>query len=312
MNEQPSYDGLWRKRLDALSRVWPRFLSGETEALHKTRVASRRIREALPIVTAKADPERVRKLRRKVRALTRYLGPIRELDVELGMLDTRAADEEMSRAAIALVRRDVAVRRQALRSRLKTDKTVLDFKKLLKKLERVAHAGDAPGSAQRAALAATLVRRAKVLKKALDLAGPLYVPERIHGIRISAKKLRYALEMALETGHAGAGPLLKVLKREQDRLGRLHDLESLLKHVRAVESLPRVGSLLAELNAYADTLERDCRRLHAEFVAERGTLFDAVNDVRREIVPALTIRHVRLARASRVPKSVHANVPKRA
>ena len=52
-------------------------------------------------------------------------------------------------------------------------------------------------------------------------------------------------------------------------LGHLHDLQILLKHVREAEASPRVGSRLAELTAYADTLERDCRQLHAEFVEAR-------------------------------------------
>ena len=72
MNVQPSYDTLWRKRLDALNAIWPDFLAGETEALHKARVASRRIREALPVVGASAPPAMVKKLRRKLRHLTRF------------------------------------------------------------------------------------------------------------------------------------------------------------------------------------------------------------------------------------------------
>src|SRR5438067_223167 len=106
MNVHPSYDTLWRKRLDALNTVWTHFLSGEAEALHKARVASRRIREALPVVGAAAPPAAVKKLRRKVRNLTRFLGPIRELDVELGMLEKEAASEGVSRAALSLVRRE--------------------------------------------------------------------------------------------------------------------------------------------------------------------------------------------------------------
>ena len=60
-------------------------------------------------------------------------------------------------------------------------------------------------------------------------------------MRIATKKLRYALEIAADAGQAGAKPLLKVLKREQERLGHLHDLQALLKHVREAEASPRVG-----------------------------------------------------------------------
>jgi CHAD domain-containing protein len=299
MNVRHPYDGLWRKRLDALDKVWPQFLAGETEALHKARVASRRIREALPVVGVQAPHAKVKKLRRKMRDLTRYLGPIRELDVELGMIEERLADGEAGHA-LSAVRREVAARRQALREKLKKDKPVADLKKLRRKLEKISEpkSEDAHRHAWRAALAATLLRRAKRLKEALDDAGSLYAPERIHGVRIASKKLRYALEIAADAGLAGVTPQLKALKREQERLGRLHDLQSLLKHVQRTQASPRADSRLAELTAYADTLERECRALHAQFVEDRDVLFKVIQEVRHTLVPALTARHFRQARVT--------------
>ena len=118
MNTSTSRDRLWRKRLSELSAVWPDFVSGRTAGLHKTRVASRRIREALPIVGATAPPAKVKKLSKKMRALTRSLGPIRELDVELGILEDKSKTEGVPGRAIEMVRREVASRRQALREEL--------------------------------------------------------------------------------------------------------------------------------------------------------------------------------------------------
>ena len=313
MNVRHPYDGLWRKRLDALDKVWPQFLAGDSEALHKARVASRRIREALPVVGVQAPPAKVKKLRRRMRELTRYLGPIRELDVELGMIERRLAGDD-GRSALSVVRRDVAARRQALREKLKEDKPVADLSKLRKKLEKITapkneHAHE---DAWRAALAATLLRRAKRLKAALDDAGPLYAPERIHGVRIATKKLRYALEIAADAGQAGVRPQLKALKREQERLGHLHDLQSLLKHVQRAQASPRVGARLAELTAYADTLERECRALHAQFVEGRDALFTCVQDVRHTLVPALTTRHFRQARVTNTQRRARGRTAKRA
>src|SRR5215212_5716963 len=115
MNAHPSYDRLWQKRLDELSAVWPHFLGGETKALHKARVASRRIREVLPVVAASSPKPKVKKLKRRLRELTQSLGPIRELDVELGLLDSEADSDLVPRSALEMVRREVAARRQALR-----------------------------------------------------------------------------------------------------------------------------------------------------------------------------------------------------
>src|SRR5688572_4833887 len=222
MNASTSRDRLWRKRLNELSAVWPEFVHGRTAGLHKTRVASRRIREALPIVGVAAPPAKVKKLNRKMRALTRALGPIRELDVELDMLEERVATAGTSGRALEIVRREIASRRQALREELKEDAPVTDVKRLIKKLERVAAAkatkgkngsrktGDKADSKLeakwRAVLAARLMRRVKRLSAALDEAGPLYVPERLHDVRISTKKLRYALEIARDARVAGTTP----------------------------------------------------------------------------------------------------------
>jgi CHAD domain-containing protein len=302
MNTSTSRDRLWRKRLNELSAVWPDFISGRTGGLHKTRVASRRIREALPIVGADAAPAKVKKLSKKMRALTRSLGPIRELEVELDILDDKSKSDGVPGRAIEMVRREVASRRQALRDELADNAPVGDVKKLLKKLEKISGKREegrgkkatkgkgqtAEGKVEaqwRGVLATRVMRRAKALAVALEEAGPVYAPERLHVVRISTKKLRYALEIARDAGVAAATPIVKILKRHQERLGKLHDLQMLLKHVRETDG---VGSRVNDLAAYADVLDRECRRLHADFVEHRAELAGVVKDVRRHIVPALT------------------------
>ena len=131
------------------------------------------------------------------------------------------------------------------------------------------------------------------------------MPERIHDVRISTKKLRYALEIARDAGVTAALPLVRILKRHQERLGRLHDLQMLLKHVREAEASPGVGSRVNDLTAYADSLDRECRRLHADFVEHRAELASVVKDVRisgagaHDSAPASGARHRRRAAAVR-------------
>ena len=157
-------------------------------------------------------------------------------------------------------------------------------------------------------LAARLLSRAKALRASIDAAGPLYTPERIHGVRISTKKLRYALEIAQESGIARAGALVKALKKHQERLGRLHDFQGLLRHVREAEASPSVGARITELTAYADSLERECRRLHADFLEHRETLIDTLDEVKYELVPELTTstrRQARVSKARATTKGAH-------
>jgi CHAD domain-containing protein len=322
MNTSTSRDRLWRKRLNEFSAVWPEFLTGHTAGLHKTRVASRRIREALPIVGATASPAKVKKLNKRMRAITRSLGPIRELDVELSMLEGKSGADGVAGRAIEMVRRDVASRRQALRDELAKHAPVGDLKKLLKKLERVGkreegkgkksrkHGADAKFEARwRGVLATRLMQRAKGMAAALENAGPVYAPERLHEVRISTKKLRYALEIAREAGVTAALPLVRILKRHQERLGKLHDLQMLLRRVRHTETSPLVGSRVNDLAAYADSIDRECRRLHAGFVEHRTELVSVVKDVRHQVVPALATpprrqAHVTGSRPSARPRRV--------
>jgi CHAD domain-containing protein len=158
-------------------------------------------------------------------------------------------------------------------------------------------------------LAARLLRRARALGAAIEAAGPLYTPERIHGVRICAKKLRYALEIAQEAAVPHAGDLVAALKEHQERLGRLHDFQGLLKRVREAETSPRAGSRIGELTAYADVLERECRRLHADFIEHRDELVDCLREVKHDLVPALTTRvarrQARVSKANRATRGVH-------
>jgi CHAD domain-containing protein len=191
------------------------------------------------------------------------------------------------------------------------------LKKLLKKLERVGKREEDKGKkgrklgadvkfeAQwRGVLATRLMRRAKSVATALENAGPVYAPERLHQVRISTKKLRYALEIARDAGVSAALPLVRVLKRHQERLGGLHDLQMLLKHVREAEASPGVGSRVNDLTAYADSLDRECRRLHAGFVEHRAELASVVKDVRHHVVPALATSPRRQAHVTASPSAV--------
>ena len=60
--------------------------------------------------------------------------------------------------------------------------------------------------AWRRALAARLVHRSRRLDQAISRAGSMYVPVTLHAVRIAAKKLRYTLELAAESGITEARP----------------------------------------------------------------------------------------------------------
>ena len=60
----------------------------------------------------------------------------------------------------------------------------------------------------------------------------MYLPERLHDVRIAVKKLRYAVELGADASGARREPDLRALKRGQEMLGRMHDLQMLIDRVR--------------------------------------------------------------------------------
>ena len=64
------------------------------------------------------------------------------------------------------------------------------------------------------------------------------------------------------------------LKRMQDLLGRMHDLEVLIARTRAVQGSPSAPNLRlsAELDQLVRHLETECRQLHGHYIAARPAL----------------------------------------
>ena len=90
----------------------------------------------------------------------------------------------------------------------------------------------------RRALAARLAHRARRLHQAIGRAGSIYVPFRLHAVRIAAKQLRYTLELAVEVGLPDVRPHVSTVKRAQTTLGRLQDLQVVLRQVDAASAEP--------------------------------------------------------------------------
>ena len=105
-------------------------------------------------------------------------------------------------------------------------------------------------------------------------AGAVYLAERLHAVRIAVKKLRYALEVAAEAAHVKSSPDLKQLRRVQDVLGRLHDLQVLIDRARDVQAslTPPDINAWRELDGLVVALEEDCRRLHGRYMHDRDAL----------------------------------------
>lgn len=257
--------------------------------MHRARVASRRLREAVPVLSTGLKSSKYKKAARTIRHLTCALGEVRELDVTLQLIDELAASDDLSRPALQDVRLHVVAERERLRERMLTQIGAVDIDKLNRRLSTVAEAvSDDTSGAWRQVLASRLLSRARRLTEAIEVAGQLYVPGHLHQIRIAAKKLRYGLELATDAGVSGAAALVRTLKRTQATLGRLHDLQVLQSHVAAVQAAPHARATSHEgLAAIAGRIEEQCRLLHGKYVASIPALHGTTAAVRSDIAARL-------------------------
>lgn len=284
-----------RQRVAALSRTLPGAKKGDVHAVHQARVATRRIREALPVV---ARGRTGKSLKKSVRKLTRVLGPVRELDVALMNLDQLHAAGDVSDAARARLRQLIVEERQRLAAAMVRHVSHYNVAKLQKKaLEAAGRRPSADGAGDPRRVAAALrraARRAEGLRAAMENAAGIYLPDRLHQVRIAVKKLRYALEIAQDLSGSRATARINTLKRVQDLLGRMHDLEMLIARTRAIQSRAGAPSLQlsADLDRLVRRLETECRRLHVRYMNERKAL-RAICDH----VTALDTRHGRVSAA---------------
>lgn len=261
---------LLANRLERLARSLPAIAAGAPDAVHDARVATRRLRELLPLLDLPAD--QCDELRRGLRSATRRLGRVRELDVQLELIARFAGSFAPGSPACAHLaaaarseRAQVLERACAPRVRRNMAALVEALGVLQRDLAATAGARDAAG--WRRTIADRAGNRATTATALLAAAGTAYAPEPLHALRVALKKLRYALELAAEATGQPASRDLRELVLAQDELGDLHDLQLLAARAHAARDDDAVGEAVAdELAEIVATLELRCRELHGRFV----------------------------------------------
>jgi CHAD domain-containing protein len=301
-------DRLLNRRVRAFERALPEACGGDAAAVHKARVASRRVREALPVVLANIPAKKAKRLARGFRRITAALGPVREADVTLNVLEATAGRVPEAAASLQRVAQDLLAERDRRRLEMLGRLENVDAERLVTTLDTIAAmtAAQPPVVAQsvsRAVLAVRIVRRVRNLQDAMSAAGALYAPEPLHAVRIATKKLRYALELAHEFRLLPSRRPLRQLERMQDTLGQLHDFQVLVERLASAQAaLPDTESAVAaDLSRVTAALENDCRALHAAYVSGRDSLAAVI----AEALETVTAAPVRDVETEPVSPSVH-------
>lgn len=271
MARPTSLDSVLDPRLSAFVDALPAALAGEPAAVHQTRVASRRLREVVPTLTA-LDAADARRARRSLRRMTRTLGRIREADVCAELFVALAGTSPLHAVAAAAVRRALASTRADALGRLRRAWTKRRLRRLhavLATLREAAVTGARRDT--RAAVVARLDTRSRRARRAVGALGVLYVPDRLHAVRIAVKRWRYTLELAADLGVGRPSAALAEMRAVQDELGRAHDLHVLAALVQAVEArvVSRSRPAARDLRVLVGRIEAECRALHANFLVRR-------------------------------------------
>ncbi len=248
------------------ARAIARARQGDAGGVHATRVACRRLREAIPLAPAAGRDSR--RAERALRRLMKALGPIREADVARAVLEEAARASDWPPAVVGRVDRAVRKRRErgwasarAVVDAVDRDELSADVEGLARAIER-----DLSDAAAARALAGRVRQRAAEVVAAIDQAGTLYLAEPLHAIRLAAKKLRYALDLAQAAG-VRLGSAQRRLRRAQVMLGELRDLQTVQAAMQGVAARADVARATQRTLSEMDRiLEARCRAVHAAFL----------------------------------------------
>jgi CHAD domain-containing protein len=288
MSARARRSDLLQKRLEQFTKLLRELGDGDVRALHRTRVASRRLREIIPVLQLKADVSN--RLARRLKHVTEELGRVRELDVLLDLVATLRKSERYDGQALRRIAITLTAEQSQARTRLNERLPMGEIHRLVRKLEKIGEdlRERKPSKGWRWAVDARVTRRAEALTHALDSAGSIYLQERLHEVRIALKKFRYALEVSGDA--SGVKPMadIRTLKRAQDILGRLHDLQVLIDRVRQIQPAVSLPDLTTwkKMDGLLAALENDCRRVHAKFVHRQSEVRAICEHVTRSGGPA--------------------------
>jgi len=208
-------------------------LGDDPEAVHRMRVATRRLRAVLRAAAPLLERERFERLRGELEWLAGVLGPVRDLDVLGGYLRTEIARLEPTdeAAAAELVERladECEAAREALFGELASER----YFDLLGVLDDAT--ATPPLVSTGPSLEAIAGREFAKLRKTILRAGPAPSDEELHRIRIRGKRARYAAELAEPLAGKPARRFVQEAKRFQDVVGEHQDAVVAEERIRAL------------------------------------------------------------------------------
>jgi CHAD domain-containing protein len=245
-------------------------------AIHQARVATRRLRSDLKTFRPALDPVWLDRTRAELKWLGGVLGEVRDRDVLAGHLTELSrhdgnGDRDTDDGGGTQLRAQLTTQRQKALGELSTVLSGQRYLDLLDRLEtavrRLPTAADASEESDvenRAAdvLPALVGRQWKVLRRRVRKAGDDPSDDQLHRIRIGAKQLRYAAEMAVPVMGEKARRTANAAENLQTILGEHHDSVAavLWLHDAAMQATPAAAYRAGRLSVTQQRRQRKLRR----------------------------------------------------
>lgn len=219
----------------------------DPECVHRMRVASRRVRNAMGLFEPVLPPRRFPKWLKRVKRVTQSLGAARDTDVQIAFLDDllkglSGPEARLYKPGIETVRLRLTQHRQQLQDeviqavgRMESSGVIPQMQQRLRgvlaRARALDGAGDSDAQALRPQACQTLLQR---LEQMLAFVPYVSQPDRVaelHQMRIAAKHLRYTLEVYAPVFGQDVDPYIQRARSAQSLLGHLHDFDVWLAYL---------------------------------------------------------------------------------
>jgi CHAD domain-containing protein len=267
--------------------------TGDIEAVHDLRVASRRLAEPLRLLAPWAGRRRTDRIRQCLRRTRRAFRKVRDLDVVQSSLCNTPPPAPLDTTDLAQLEGVLTRRRERA------------LRKAVRKVGRVSPAETA-GTAQ--CIVGDVRENASnpdesdpLIENAAD---KLFVhwsqrlaekdprsakTNHLHETRLCVKRLRYAAELRRDLKGGEADPLIPSLAAMQELLGQWNDHLTAARHVSAIarkdRTLARQSSWSARLLHYAGNRAQEAEQLRLRIIEKWPSLEAALGAAGREPVP---------------------------
>jgi CHAD domain-containing protein len=214
----------------------------DIECVHRMRVASRRMRNALALFGDDLPRKHYTEWRGEMRRVTKALGAARDADVQIAWVQDFMKQEADEAQRVGIERLLLRLRQQRTRLQVKVvqaldrleDRRILaDMNETLQELlvhARVYEVETLPTDLYRRANEAIRLRLEEFLTYEPHVAHPERATE-LHHMRIAAKHLRYTLEVFEPLYDRALRKPIKIVKEIQELLGQVHDCDVWIGYV---------------------------------------------------------------------------------